>query len=211
MEHFIQQAGFVIRLRYWKRFLSFFRKTGLRMLGMQIGKNTTLPAVKITWPHQVAIGSSCVLEDQIYFKFDGIRKPGPSIRIGDNVFIGTGCEFNIRRLITIGNDSLIASGCRFIDHDHGVDAGELMRKQHGLEKEIVIGRDVWLGCNVVVLKGVVIGDGAVVAAGAVLTKSVLPNEIWGGVPAKKIGERPGKEGQKPMDKLTVERTKSEII
>ena len=211
MEKLIQQTGFVIRLRYWKRFLSFFRKAGLRMLGMEIGRNTTLPAVKITWPHQVAIGSNCIMEDGIYFKFDGIRKPGPSIRIGDNVFIGTGCEFNIRRLITIGNDSLIASGCRFIDHDHGVAAGELMRKQHGLEKEITIGRDVWLGCNVVVLKGVTIGDGAVIAAGAVLTKSVLPNEIWGGVPAKKIGERPVIEGLKPVNEITVERTKSELI
>lgn len=192
MEHIIQQAGFVIRKRYWKRFISFFRKAGFRLLGMQVGENTTLPGMQVTWPHQVAIGNNCVLEEQIYFKFDGIRKPGPSIRIADHVFIGTGCEFNIRKLITIGASSLIASGCRFIDHDHGLAAGELMRKQHGLEKEIIIGSDVWLGCNVVVLKGVVIGDGAVVAAGAVVTKSILANEIWGGVPAKKIGERPVK-------------------
>lgn len=202
MEHIIQQAGFVIRKRYWKRFLSFFRKSGFRVLGMQIGENTTIPSLNITWPHQVAIGNDCVLEELIYFKFDGIRKPGPSIRIADHVFIGMGCEFNIRKLITIGANSLIASGCRFIDHDHGIAAAELMRKQHGIEKEIIIGNDVWLGCNVVVLKGVVIGDGAVVAAGAVVTKSILPNEIWGGVPAKKIGERPVKD----INEITVQRT-----
>lgn len=203
MEHLIQQAGFVIRMRYWKRFLSFFRKTGFRLLGMQVGKNTVLPVLNITWPHQVALGDHCILEELIYFKFDGIRKPGPNIRIGDHVFIGAGCEFNIRKLITVGANSLIASGCRFIDHDHGTVAGELMRKQYGLEKEIIIGNDVWLGCNVVVLKGVEIGDGAIIAAGAVLNKSVLPNEIWAGVPAKKIGERRQKE--------LVERTKKVLV
>ena len=64
-----------------------------------------------------------------------------------------------------------------------------MGPQQGIEKAISIGNDVWLGCNVIVLKGVEIGDGAIIGAGAVVTKSILPNEIWAGVPAKKIGER----------------------
>jgi acetyltransferase-like isoleucine patch superfamily enzyme len=49
--------------------------------------------------------------------------------------------------------------------------------------------DVWLGCHVVVLMGVKIGRGAVVAAGAIVNKNIPSYEIWGGVPAKKIGER----------------------
>jgi len=193
MEHIIQQTGFVIRKRYWNKFLSFFRKIVLRTLGMRIGANTDIPSLTITWPHQVSLGDNCILEELTAFKFDGTRKPGPSIQIGNDIFIGTGCEFNIRKSITIGSDSLIASGCRFIDHDHGIEANGLMRKQHGTEQEIVIGANVWLGCNVVILKGVVIGDGAVVAAGAVVTKSVPSNEVWGGVPAKKISERPYKK------------------
>jgi acetyltransferase-like isoleucine patch superfamily enzyme len=64
-----------------------------------------------------------------------------------------------------------------------------MRKQSASMRRIKIGCDVWLGCNVTVLKGVNIGGGAVIAAGAVVTKSIPPYEIWGGVPAKKIGER----------------------
>ena len=44
-----------------------------------------------------------------------------------------------------------------------------------------------------VLDGVSIGDGAVVAAGAVVTKDIEPYAIYGGVPAKKIGERFDKE------------------
>jgi acetyltransferase-like isoleucine patch superfamily enzyme len=156
---------------------------------MHIGKETYLPKVFVTWPHKVSIGKNCHLEHHIYFKHDGIWSDGYSINIGDNVFIGSNCEFNIRKGITIGEDTLIASGCRFIDHDHGINRSDLMKIQNGVEKEIIIGSDVWIGCNVIVLKGVKIDDGAVVAAGAVVTKSIPPFEIWGGVPAKKIGER----------------------
>ncbi len=189
MKDFVYQSGFVLRKRYWRRFLSFFRKKWLRVLGMTIGSGSVVPAMSVTWPHQVSIGEHCVLEDFISFKFDGVRKPGPSIRIGNNCFIGSACEFNIRSGISIGPDTLIASGCRFIDHDHGIEPGQLIRNQHGPERAITIAANTWLGCNVIVLKGVEIGEGAVVAAGAVVTKSILPGEIWGGVPARKIGER----------------------
>jgi len=131
-----------------------------------------------------------VLEPDIYFKFDGIWAPGPSIVIEDEVFLGRACEFNIRKGITIGKGSAIASGCKFIDHDHGIIAGQLMRTQEGPEQAIIIGNDVWTGANCVVLKGVFMGNGCILAAGAVLTKSTGENEIWAGVPAKKIGMRP---------------------
>lgn len=156
---------------------------------MKIGKDTLIPNIYVTWPHQVSIGNNCVLEHSIYFKFDGVYQKGPSIEIGDNIFIGSSCEFNIRDAIKIGNHSNIASGCRFIDHDHGTAAGQLIGPQRSIDQKILIGQDVWLGCNVVVLKGVEIGDGAVVGAGAIVTKSIKPNEIWAGIPAKKIGER----------------------
>ena len=65
----------------------------------------------------------------------------------------------------------------------------LMNKQQSTEASIVIEDDVWLGVNVAVLKGITIASGAVIAAGAVVAKSVPANEIWGGVPARKIGER----------------------
>lgn len=51
---------------------------------------------------------------------------------------------------------------------------------------VVIGNDVWLGWESVVMSGVTIGDGAVVAARAVVTKDVPPFAIVGGVPARHI-------------------------
>ncbi|MCA0970934.1 CatB-related O-acetyltransferase [Halobacillus litoralis] len=53
----------------------------------------------------------------------------------------------------------------------------------------VIGHDVLIGANVVILQGVKIGNGAIIAAGAVVTKDVSPFAIVGGTPAKLIKYR----------------------
>ena len=54
---------------------------------------------------------------------------------------------------------------------------------------IVIGNDVWIGYEAVILAGVTVGDGAVIGARAVVTKDVPPYTIVGGVPAKPIRRR----------------------
>ncbi len=162
-----------------------------RLLGMQVGARTLLQPLRVNWPHQVSLGADCRLEHALHFKFDGIWSPGPSIVIHDRVFLGSGCEFNVRKRIELGPDCLIGSGCKFIDHDHGTVRGAtpMSRQSSDAEAEISLGADVWLGVNVVVLKGVRIGRGAIVGAGAVVTQSIGEYEIWGGVPARKIGLR----------------------
>lgn len=54
---------------------------------------------------------------------------------------------------------------------------------------IVIGNDVWVGYEAVIMQGVTIGDGAIVGTRAVVTKDVPPYTIVGGVPAKPIRKR----------------------
>ena len=54
---------------------------------------------------------------------------------------------------------------------------------------IVVGNDVWIGYEAVILAGVTIGDGAIIGARAVVTKDVPPYTIVGGVPAKPIRKR----------------------
>lgn len=165
------------------------RKMYWGLQGLHVGYGTNLPFVRVTWPHQVSIGRECTLETDIFFKYDGIWSQGPSIIIGDGVFVGRGCEFNIRKSFRMGNHCLIGSGTKFVDHDHGIRLGQLIGHQDGPEASIVIGSDVWIGDNSVILKGVTIGDGAVIGAGAIVTKCISPSEIWAGVPARKIGER----------------------
>jgi acetyltransferase-like isoleucine patch superfamily enzyme len=180
-----------LRERIRTLFLGGVRTLYWRVQGVECGKNTTLKSCDMTWPHKVKIGSNCNLEKGIYFKHDGIWSEGKSIIINDDSFIGSNCEFNIRKSIIIGKNCLIASGCKFIDHEHGFKNISIpMRTQiHGKEAPIEIKENVWLGVNVVVLKGVVIHKGAIVAAGAVVTKSIPENEIWGGVPARKMSSR----------------------
>lgn len=55
--------------------------------------------------------------------------------------------------------------------------------------DIVIGNDVWIGYEAIVLSGVTIGDGAIVGTRAVVTKDVPPYTIVGGIPAKPIRNR----------------------
>lgn len=55
--------------------------------------------------------------------------------------------------------------------------------------DIVIGNDVWIGYEAVIMQGVTIGDGAIIGTRAVVTKDVLPYSIVGGVPAKPIRKR----------------------
>lgn len=55
--------------------------------------------------------------------------------------------------------------------------------------DIVVGNDVWIGFEAVILSGVTIGDGAIIGARAVVTRDVPPYTIVGGVPAKPIRKR----------------------
>ncbi|NDV97574.1 antibiotic acetyltransferase [Dysgonomonas sp. 521] len=55
--------------------------------------------------------------------------------------------------------------------------------------DIIIGNDVWIGYDAIIMAGVHIGDGAVIGTRAVVTKDVAPYTIVGGVPAKEIRKR----------------------
>jgi acetyltransferase-like isoleucine patch superfamily enzyme len=92
--------------------------------------------------------------------------------------------------INIGNDCLIAMGCKILASNHKVSApGELIRLQPDLPKPINIGNDVWLGADVKVLAGVTIGDGCIVGAGSLVTNDLPPFSVAVGNPAKVIKQR----------------------
>ncbi|MBC6003809.1 MAG: CatB-related O-acetyltransferase [Paeniclostridium sordellii] len=55
--------------------------------------------------------------------------------------------------------------------------------------KVIIGNDVWIGDNVSLISGVKIGNGAIIGANSLVTKDCKPYYIYGGVPAKKIGQR----------------------
>jgi acetyltransferase-like isoleucine patch superfamily enzyme len=168
----------------------FLRKCRLSLRGARIGQGTWLPRVHVPWPHQLSLGRKCIIEPDVFFKYDGFWKPGPSIQIGDRVFIGRNTEFNICSGITIADDCLIASGCTFVDSDHGTDPDRPMNEQPLKGAAIVLEENVWIGAQCMVLKGVRLGRGAVIGAGSVVTKSVPAGEVWAGVPARQLKQQP---------------------
>jgi acetyltransferase-like isoleucine patch superfamily enzyme len=86
--------------------------------------------------------------------------------------------------VLIGPNVVIASS----QHRYNIEKIPIMFQGHE-KKAVVIGNDVWIGANAVVLPGVTIADGTIVGAGAVVTSDTEPYSIVCGVPARKIGER----------------------
>lgn len=101
--------------------------------------------------------------------------------------------------INIGSFCSIARGVEIQEYDHPVHLPSTyyMRKNVFGEKvlevsskgPIVIGNDVWIGAQSIILSGVNIGDGAIIAANSVVTRDVPPYAIVGGVPAKVLKMR----------------------
>lgn len=114
---------------------------------------------------------------------------GRTVRLGDYSGIGVDCVLSGR--VTIGNNVMMGPRSVLIARNHAFQDTEIPMNRQGFaeERPIVIGDDVWIGTNVIVLPGVSVGHGAILAAGAVVSKDVQPYSIVGGNPARRIGSR----------------------
>lgn len=112
---------------------------------------------------------------------------------GDKLVIGRFCSVacGAKFLFTSGNHSMRSlSNYTFpIFFDEWDLDAKNIRDAWDNKGDIVIGNDVWIGYEAVILSGVKIGDGAVIGARAVVTKDVPPYTVVGGVPAKTIRKR----------------------
>ena len=105
------------------------------------------------------------------------------IEIGDFSELGTNCI--IQSNTVIGTHVIMGPDVKIYTKNHKFDRLDMPIQDQGHTNEkTVIGNDVWLGANVIVLPGVTIGNHVVVAAGAVVTKDIPDYAIAGGIPAK---------------------------
>lgn len=103
--------------------------------------------------------------------------------IGDHTRIGI--HNTIIGPVTIGNHVNLAQGITVTALNHNFIDTTLRIDEQGISTNpVVIGDDVWIGANAVILPGVTIGRHVVIAAGAVVTKDVPDNCVVGGIPAK---------------------------
>ena len=107
------------------------------------------------------------------------------VSIGSNCRIFSNIDGPECYLISLGNNVTIATGVRLITHDNSIS--KPLPEFTDIFGRITICDNVFVGAFSTVLCGITIGENTIIAAGSVVCKSVPPNEVWGGVPAKKIG------------------------
>lgn len=117
------------------------------------------------------------------------REESASIVIEDGVWINNNAVIIAERSnIHIGMNTLIGSEFTVYDSDfHDLHPSRRMAGTHEC-KSVLIGKNVFIGSRVTILKGVRIGDNAVIAAGSVVNIDVAENMIAGGVPIRLLGK-----------------------
>lgn len=158
---------------------------GLAYPGLGFGPGVTLGRgvrIRVTDGGSCQIGARTVIEPGCL-----LVVKGGELTIGPDGFIGQGSVIACCSRIAIGPDALIGEHVTIRDQDHRTaDHGSPYRVQ-GLETgPITIGKNVWLGAGVCVLKGVAIGDSAVIGAGAVVTHDIPDRTRAAGIPARPI-------------------------
>lgn len=118
---------------------------------------------------------------------------GELIFIGDNTFVNTNCIFLDNNEIRIGKNSLIAPYVQIYTASHPLKASErIIQAGSGAgrntyltsSRPVIIGDNVWIGGNTVIMPGVVIGDNVTIGAGSVVTKNIPAGVLAFGNPCR---------------------------
>jgi acetyltransferase-like isoleucine patch superfamily enzyme len=119
--------------------------------------------------------------------FNFREMPHSGIRIGKRTFVGEGTIMRGQGGIVIGDNVLFGPATQVLAVDHVFrDPGVPVMDQGITAQGIVIEDNCWIGAGAIVLDGVTIGRGSCIGAGAVVTKSIPPNSLAVGVPARVV-------------------------
>lgn len=174
-------------------------KIFMKMTKVKYGKKLLLKGVPVIFNKsgaELTIGENCVIKSSFLSNLVGLysrtiivtRTPEAKITIGDNVGI-SGATIYARKGITIGDNTMIGGNAKILDNDFHpieVEARLVDDKSKIGTREIVIGKNCFIGCNSLILKGTVLGDGCVVGAGAVVSGQFEDNCVIAGNPARVI-------------------------
>ncbi len=128
--------------------------------------------------HRFVLGKKSVVES-----FSCINNAMGDVVIGDHTRVGL--HNTIIGPVRIGSHVNLAQGIVVTALNHNFsDSRKRIDEQGVSTKDVIIGDDVWIGANAVILPGVTIGHHVVVAAGSVVTHDVPSNVVVAGVPAK---------------------------
>jgi len=168
--------------------------------GIKYGKNLKVNGrifIKVNRKGAISIGDNFILNSRFSSNLVGITNHAALQCIGiGKILIGDSCGFtspvfSSRKLIQIGNNVKLGGNVRLFDHDyHSLDYlnRRLVKSDSDNVKSspILIGHDVFIGTNCIILKGVTIGEKSIIGTGSVVTKDIPPNVIAAGNPCKVI-------------------------
>lgn len=169
----------------------------LRCIGVRIGKKSKFVGIPVcvkTGNSTMVIGDNFTCNSSFLSNLAGlyqrsvlVARFGGSLVIGNNVGI-SGATLYAKQSISIGDNCLLGANVKIYDNDfHPSDPQERLKNpNNGKSKPVVIGNNVFIGANSMVLKGVTIGDNAVIAAGSVVIKNVPAGYLCGGNPGQNI-------------------------
>ena len=111
------------------------------------------------------------------------------VTIGKNTMISLGAKIDVHRgKVSIGDNCLITSGVKILSHD---GASRMINIDDFGNGEVVIGNNIFIGVNAIILKGVHIGDNSVIGSGAIISKDVPAQSLVVGNPGKVIRKLEG--------------------
>lgn len=143
------------------------------------GTNTFFQSTK----NSIKVGKESVIGPNVKLSsgFGGLIVVKNRVGIFDYTII------DIHSRLEIGANTLISPFCYITDYDHVLrDKNMSIIKQGYKTSPIKIGKSVWLGAKVIVLKGITIGDNTVIGAGSVVTKDIPSDCVAVGNPARII-------------------------
>lgn len=110
------------------------------------------------------------------------------LKIGPNSVIGYHSFIQCTGTMKIGEGSLLGPHNSYITSSHPINNKPLVG-QPLISGVITIGNNVWLGANITVGYNTSINDNSIIGANSFVNKNIPQNEIWGGVPVKKLKNR----------------------
>lgn len=102
---------------------------------------------------------------------------GACLKIGDDTAINNNCIINSHKNIQIGKNVAMGPGVLIYDHDHDYKSKGKINGDKFVTDDVIIGNNVWIGANSIILKGSKIGDDCVIAAGTVVKGKFEENTL----------------------------------